>query len=527
VKIIDAFIFNNELDILEIRLEEMSPAVDWFVLVEGNRDFKGDPKPMEYDLHKDRFAKFHDKIIHVKVEDYPENVDAWAREAWTRNATLRGVRQVPDLGPEDWVILSDVDEIIRRRELYRVKWATSRSWPPAESSLGWAEENPLEGDIFKFNLSFRYYKFNCRAVNDGWGAPIAVRARLFTDPQNTRHNNNPEIPWAECITIPNAGWHFSYMGGVDAIIRKIEQNAHQELNTPEWKDRAHIEKALKMGMDLYKRQDQRWEFIDDKDYPQFVLDNPERFAPFFEPIPKARFSVVIPFTGNKKLLARAVESVRRELRKHSTLSNGTILIIDNVPGGSVHETDREDHEVHWQFGPEEPMLLPQVLNWAIRRARKNHEEFMFWMHDDAELRPGALKIMLDKRNELEARGEKWGAIFSTGAGDVASFYNPRYNFETNSWYEPLLFPMYFMDCHYFRCMAAKSWKLELSHNEGDMVIVDHVGSHTIKEDAAMRAKNDFLQRPWSELYERIWGGRPGSETILDAVAAGTLPKELS
>lgn len=515
MKIVDAVIFNNELDIIGIRLEEMSPAVDWFVLVEGNRDFKGDPKPMEYDLHRDRFAKFAHKIIHVKVEDYPENVDAWAREAWTRNATLRGVKQVPDLDPEDWVILSDVDEIIRQERLWNIR-----------------EVEPFKiydpkSDVIKFNLSFRYYKFNCRAVNDGWGAPIAVRARLFTDPQNTRHNNNPEIPWDHCFTVPNAGWHFSYMGGVDAIIRKIEQNAHQELNTPEWKDRAHIEKALKMGMDLYKRQDQRWEFIDDKDYPQFVLDNPEKFEPFFEPIPKARFRVVIPFTGNRALLDKAIESVRSELRKHSEVTVSSIVIIDNVRGGSVINTDREDHEVLWEHLPTEPMLLPQVLNWAIQRAEKNFDDFMFWMHDDAELRPGALKIMLDKRNELEARGVKWGAIFSTGAGDVASFYNPKYNFQTNSWYEPLLFPMYFMDCHYFRCMAAKGWELHQSHNEGDMVIVDHVGSHTIKEDAAMRAKNDFLQRPWSELYERIWGGRPGSETILDAVTAGTLPKELS
>lgn len=512
VKIVDAFIFNNELDILEIRLEEMSPAVDWFVLVEGNRDFKGDPKPMEFDLAKERFAKFLPKIIHVKVEDYPENVDAWAREAWTRNATLRGVKQVPGLATSDMVILSDVDEIIRCSVLeHIIKVEKDESVPQFE--------------VLKFDLSFRYYKLNCRAVSDGWGAPVATRAYLFTDPQNTRHNNNPAIRWQYCITMPNAGWHFSYMGGVDAIIRKIEQNAHQELNIPQWKDRAHIEKALRMGMDLYKRDGQRWEFINDYDYPQFVLDNGDKFKEFFEPMPLHKFRCVIPYTGNPDLLRKAIASVRHELSKHSTVDQGRIVVMNNRRGKTEPDFIMEPDVLWLPFI--EPMLLPQVLNMAIQSTVRNGDDFMFWMHDDAELRPGALKIMLDKRNELESSGAKWGAIFSTGAGDVASIYNPKYNYETESWYEPLLFPLYFMDCHYFRAMAAKGWTLEMSHNEGDLIIVDHVGSHTIKENPVMRAKNDFLQRGWSDVYERIWGGRPGSETVLDAVGAHTVPKELA
>lgn len=522
MKLIDAFIFNNELDILEIRLEEMSPAVDWFVLVEGNRDFKGDPKPMEYDLNKDRFSKFHDKIIHVKVEDYPTDptMSAWDREAWTRNATLRGVNEVPRLDPEDFVILSDADEIIRSEILLKL---------PRENVVRWADNvyGTTVLRVCKFNLSFRYYKFNCRAVQDGWGAPIMVRAKYFTDPQNTRHNNNPEIPWAECVTIDNAGWHFSYMGGVDAIIRKIEQNAHQELNTPQWKDRAHIEKALKMGMDLYKRDEHLWEFIDSGDYPQFVLDNPEKFAAFFEPIIKAQFRVFIPYTGNPELLKKAISSVRHELDKHSTVEapQPRIIIVNNRRGKTEPDFIMEP-DVFW-LSLMEPMFLPQVLNMAIQSAHEREDDFMFWMHDDCELRPGAVKIMLDKRKELEDAGAKWGAIFTTGAGDVCSFYNPKYNYETNSWYEPMLFPLYFMDCHYFRILRARGWTLEMSHNEGDMAILNHVGSHTIKDDPALKVKNDFMQAHWRAIYEKIWGGGPGQETIADAVSAGTLPKEMS
>lgn len=44
-KIYDCFLFYNELELLEIRLQEMSLAVDYFVLVEASETFKGKLKP--------------------------------------------------------------------------------------------------------------------------------------------------------------------------------------------------------------------------------------------------------------------------------------------------------------------------------------------------------------------------------------------------------------------------------------------------------------------------------------------------
>lgn len=39
--IYDIFSFNNELDMLGLRLEILSPYVDYFVLVEADRTFSG------------------------------------------------------------------------------------------------------------------------------------------------------------------------------------------------------------------------------------------------------------------------------------------------------------------------------------------------------------------------------------------------------------------------------------------------------------------------------------------------------
>ena len=42
-RVYDAFLFFNELDLLEIRLKTLEDVVDQFVLVEGPETFRGNP----------------------------------------------------------------------------------------------------------------------------------------------------------------------------------------------------------------------------------------------------------------------------------------------------------------------------------------------------------------------------------------------------------------------------------------------------------------------------------------------------
>ncbi len=67
-RIFDCFTFFNELDILEARLQEMSPVVGAFVLVEATRTFQGALKPLHYSENKGQFAEFANRIIHVLVD---------------------------------------------------------------------------------------------------------------------------------------------------------------------------------------------------------------------------------------------------------------------------------------------------------------------------------------------------------------------------------------------------------------------------------------------------------------------------
>ena len=64
MKVFDVFLFFNELDLLEVRLNLLYPFVDHFVINEATKTFSGLDKPLYYLENKDRFEKFQDKIIH-------------------------------------------------------------------------------------------------------------------------------------------------------------------------------------------------------------------------------------------------------------------------------------------------------------------------------------------------------------------------------------------------------------------------------------------------------------------------------
>ena len=82
--IYDCFIFNNEVELLELRLNILDPYVDKFVLTEGDTTFSGLPKESVYLQNKERFAKWEDKIIHNFIE-IPDLPTTWDREIYSRN----------------------------------------------------------------------------------------------------------------------------------------------------------------------------------------------------------------------------------------------------------------------------------------------------------------------------------------------------------------------------------------------------------------------------------------------------------
>ena len=72
-KIYDCFLFFNELELLEMRLNVMDPYVDYFVITEASVTHSGIPKPYNFEANKEMFSKFLHKIIYIKNDDIPND----------------------------------------------------------------------------------------------------------------------------------------------------------------------------------------------------------------------------------------------------------------------------------------------------------------------------------------------------------------------------------------------------------------------------------------------------------------------
>ena len=55
----------------------------------GHPHFHRKPKPLYFAEHREEFAEFADKIVHVVVDDMGLDPDPWKNEAFQRNAMLR------------------------------------------------------------------------------------------------------------------------------------------------------------------------------------------------------------------------------------------------------------------------------------------------------------------------------------------------------------------------------------------------------------------------------------------------------
>ncbi|MFL5729196.1 MAG: hypothetical protein ACJ75J_06890 [Cytophagaceae bacterium] len=261
--IYDCFAFFNELDLLELRLNELSPVVDKFVLVEATRTFQKTLKPLYYQENKDRYAAFHHKIIHIVVDEYPgffakfRIPNAWDYDNYQKEQIMKGLKECHE---DDIVIISDLDEI------------------PDPKKIKEFSQTP---GIKIFEQKMFYYFFNYLAVKsldlapDYWRGPVMLRKK---DLKSIKHARMQRGEKGKNLTvIKNGGWHFSYLGGIEKIIKKIESIAHIEFNKDYYKDPARIEELINSGNDLFDR-DCRYKLIPvDETFPQYLRNNISKF----------------------------------------------------------------------------------------------------------------------------------------------------------------------------------------------------------------------------------------------------------
>ena len=103
----DCFMYNNEELLLDIRLNILSKYVKKFILVESLIDHQGNTKKNSFQA--ENFKKFKDKIVHLKIQNFPEELQGtWEKENFQRNFIRKATENLLD---DDYIIISDVDEI--------------------------------------------------------------------------------------------------------------------------------------------------------------------------------------------------------------------------------------------------------------------------------------------------------------------------------------------------------------------------------------------------------------------------------
>jgi hypothetical protein len=104
----DCFTYDGE-ECLDLRLRVHWDRVDWFVIVESNITFTGQPKKYTFDTSKYAWAKSKIRYIQLDGADFSHCANAWDRETFQRDALKRGYS---DARPGDTIIIADVDEIL-------------------------------------------------------------------------------------------------------------------------------------------------------------------------------------------------------------------------------------------------------------------------------------------------------------------------------------------------------------------------------------------------------------------------------
>jgi hypothetical protein len=76
--------------------------------------------------------------------------------------------------------------------------------------------------------------------------------------------------------LDDAGWHFSYLGGVESITAKLEAYSHEEYNTDRFKAPEAILAAIAEKRDLFGRPGRyEWVPVDDR-LPRWLQENATR-----------------------------------------------------------------------------------------------------------------------------------------------------------------------------------------------------------------------------------------------------------
>ncbi|CAN7984113.1 unnamed protein product, partial [Ixodes pacificus] len=223
--IISSFMFNHEMDLLDIRIHVLGDAVDYYVVCETSYTNFGSPKPLylSSNLSAGFLSEHRHKIILLTSEvNYAMDEDPWAPENNVRSLLWKeGRHRFKNLRDDDLFMLGDADEIPSREVVLFLKYHDGYGEPVA------------------FGLRWFLYGFfweNDRPVIVTSVCTVGYLRDVYGDDSNlVRKNGRRRViqptrtstgtvwtPWTiKGVSPKYAGWHCSWCFSISGIQLKL------------------------------------------------------------------------------------------------------------------------------------------------------------------------------------------------------------------------------------------------------------------------------------------------------------------
>ena len=291
MKIYDACIYYDEDILLDLRFNILDSYIDKFIVVESLFTHSGEKKRQNFKI--ENFSKFKHKIEYILLKENPKNIyeikeddkkklsktidNANAREIYQRNAIVKGLNQIHE---NDWVIISDVDEIPNLENL---------------------NLNIVDNKIILFNQIFCCYKFNLFSKTINWYGSRMIKKKHLKSPQWLRDIKSKRYSifradilfsnkkYRDIFFVDNGGWHFSYLKdakGVEDKLKSIRHHVDYQLNpvSTEKLENMIKDKKLVYNYNLDQRAKNKFsdneilENLEFKKLPKFLIENKNKFS---------------------------------------------------------------------------------------------------------------------------------------------------------------------------------------------------------------------------------------------------------
>ncbi|MEI7912168.1 MAG: hypothetical protein WCK77_21245 [Verrucomicrobiota bacterium] len=244
----DFCLFNNEFEMLDLRLRYMQNFVCKFFVCELDITYQGNPK--EY--HSETFlSKYRiggellgaGRLHFVKISNSPEKA-YFAIEHEHRIAFSKWV--VENVDHDFWGLLCDCDEIVSESVQERMDHI---------------------GDSANLDLKTFYFAADNHSYRQSWLYARIFRSRVLKSCnfQELRMSANDTI-------IPDMGWHFSSFGGYLQVADKLKSFSHMEFNNSEYSDKWTLFQRMKTRQDYLGRAEFPCKEFDIGNYPDKLLE---------------------------------------------------------------------------------------------------------------------------------------------------------------------------------------------------------------------------------------------------------------